>query len=95
VSAAAVFAVGALGAEEFGKGGVVEGLHGGSVSPGPYGVLVVNGEEAIELINQARDLLVRAYGVEGQDFLIEVRRHDSTLVWKGQPPVETKSQFPV
>jgi hypothetical protein len=55
----------------------------------------VNGEEAIELINEARQLLERAYGVQGQDYLIQVRPHDSTLMWKGQPPVESKSQFPV
>jgi hypothetical protein len=56
---------------------------------------VADGTEAIDLINEARALLVRAYGVEGQDFLIEVRAHDSTLVWKGQPPQQTRSQFPV
>lgn len=55
----------------------------------------MNGEEALKLINEARELLVRAYQVEEQDFLIEVRPKSSTLVWKGHPPEPVRSEFPV
>jgi hypothetical protein len=55
----------------------------------------VDGEESLRLINEARALLVEAFGVhDGQDFLIEVRPTTSTLVWRGQPPAPSRSPFP-